>query len=424
MARSTFKTMYLVSKSDLENRNDNNVKKNFKLSLQNRDICDGGMSVSVKPIKTRVINKQNAAKQTNMQLDASDNEDATENSFALPQKKMQQYSNAIFKPQSENPFYYPKNDDDSNDDEDKRHDIDLEKSSHLNIIKSSDFRNNKDDSFSSNLRKYNNNGHKVNDINSTPNYEYGTIPSNEEKHNDNDKREQIGQRLKRKKHDEKMKSYKIKRLQKSYSKNSKRKFLGKRNLNNISHLEEPPINRNENNLMLQYQKSNASKDEDSHLEQLPLNKNKNNLMLQYDTSKDEDSQNENNLMLQYEKNDTSKDEDSQNRYEIEEVDDNQINKSAPNLKKRKILDDVQLMEDNQWLGRIKSRLNDKRVQFKRKRDNIGYRINPDDISKSLIKPSDFTYLNKTDSSDYLDKWKSLKELRKKPFRNKRFKLYH
>ena len=424
MARSTFKTMYLVSKSDLENRNDNNVKKNFKLSLQNRDICDGGMSVSVKPIKTRVINKQNAAKQTNMQLDASDNEDATENFFALPQEKMQQYSNARFKPQSENPFYYPKNDDDSNDDEDKRHDIDLEKSSHLNMIESSDFRNNKDDSFSSNLRKYNNNGHKYNDINSTLNYEYGTIPSNKEKHNDNDKREQIGQRLKRKKHDEKMKSYKIKRLQKSYSKNSKRKFFGKRNLNNISHLEEPPINRNENNLMLQYQKSNASKDEDSHLEQLPLNKNKNNLMLQYDTSKDEDSQNENNLMLQYEKNDTSKDEDSQKRYEIEEVDNNQINKSAPNLKKRKILDDVQQMEDNQWLGRIKSRLNDKRVQFKRKRDNIGYRINPDEISKSLIKPSDFTYLNKTDSTDYLDKWKSLKELRKKPFRNKRFKLYH
>ena len=392
--------MYLVSKSDLENRNDNNVKKNFKLSLQNRDICDGGMSVSVKPIKTRVKNKQNAAKQTNMQLDASDNEDATENFFALPQKNMQQYSNAKFKPQFENPFYYPNND----EDEDKRHDIDLEKSSHLNKIESSDFGNNKNDSFSSNLRKYNNNGHKDNDINSTLNYEYGTISSNKEKHNDNDKREQIGQRLKRKKHGEKMKGYK--RLQKSYSKNSKRKFLGNRNLQNISHLEELPINKNENNLMLQYKKSNASKDEDSHLEQLPRNKN------------------ENSLMLQYEKNDTSKDEDSQKRYEIEEVYNNEINKSAPNLKKRKILDDVQQMEDNQWLGRIKSRLNDKRVQFKRKRDNIGYRINPDEISKSLIKPSDFTYLNKTDSTDYLDKWKSLKELRKKPFRNKRFKLYH
>ena len=96
----------------------------------------------------------------------------------------------------------------------------------------------------------------------------------------------------------------------------------------------------------------------------------------------------------------------------------------PNLKKRKILHDVQTMKDNQWLGRIKSRLNDKRVQFKRKNDTIGYRINPDDISKSMIKPSDFTYLNQTESADYLDKWKSLKELRKKPFKNKRFKSYH
>ena len=95
MARSTFKTMYLVSKSDLENRNDRKAKKNFKLSLQNRDICDGGMSVSVKPIKTRVRNKQNIEKLTNVQLDATDSEDGNENILA-----MQQYPNAGFKVQS------------------------------------------------------------------------------------------------------------------------------------------------------------------------------------------------------------------------------------------------------------------------------------------------------------------------------------
>ena len=89
MAGSTFKTMYLVSKSDLDNnnRNDNNVKKNFKLSLQNRDICDGGMSVSVKPIKTRV-RKQKVEKTTNVQLDDidSDGEEGNEN-HGLPEKK-------------------------------------------------------------------------------------------------------------------------------------------------------------------------------------------------------------------------------------------------------------------------------------------------------------------------------------------------
>ena len=88
------------------------------------------------------------------------------------------------------------------------------------------------------------------------------------------------------------------------------------------------------------------------------------------------------------------------------------------------------MRDDQWLRRIKTRLNDERVQFKRKHETIGYRINPDDttdqrerirtsnthsseISKSLIKPSDFTYLNQSESADFLDKWKSLKELGEK-----------
>ena len=81
------------------------------------------------------------------------------------------------------------------------------------------------------------------------------------------------------------------------------------------------------------------------------------------------------------------------------------------------------LKDEQWMGRIKSRLNDKRVQFKRKQDTVGYRINPDDLSKSLIKPSDFTYLNKNESEDFLDKWKSLKELRSNPVKIKRFKAY-
>ena len=49
MAGDTFKTMYLVSKSHL-NHNSNDL---FKLSVQNKDICDGGMNVSVKPIKPR-----------------------------------------------------------------------------------------------------------------------------------------------------------------------------------------------------------------------------------------------------------------------------------------------------------------------------------------------------------------------------------
>ena len=396
MARSTFKTMYLVSKSDLENRNDNNAKKNFKLSLQNRDICDGGMSVSVKPIKTRVRKKQKVEKTTNVQLDVSDSEDGDENILALPAKKIQQYPYARFKAQSTESIPQTKQQLSSsgfrsgnyfkylnNDDGDKMHDIEFENSSPLNVVeyKGSDLRNNEDNPSPPNIKSYYNKDHKDNDADSTVNPEYNSIPSNIEDYISNDKSEKIGQRSKRVKYDEKVKGFKIRRLQKRHSKKFKKKFLDNQRSQNISRPEELPLNQNENQIMLQGENRDASEDEDS--QKRYINK----------------------------------------EHETEKVDDNQINNSVPNLKKRKILDDVEKMKEDQWLGRIKSRLSDKRVQFKRKRDNIGYRINPDDISKSLIKPSDFTYLNQTESADYLDKWKSLKELRKKPFKNKRFKPY-
>ena len=63
-------------------------------------------------------------------------------------------------------------------------------------------------------------------------------------------------------------------------------------------------------------------------------------------------------MLQYEDKVAPEDEESPKEYINEEqqtkkVDDNQIVKSKPNLKKRKILDDVQKMKDDQWLRRIR-----------------------------------------------------------------------
>ena len=80
---------------------------------------------------------------------------------------------------------------------------------------------------------------------------------------------------------------------------------------------------------------------------------------------------------------------------------------------------------DQWVGGLKSKLNDRRVQFKRKRDTVGYRINPetDDIAKSLVTPSDFKYLDEADSDEYLSKWKSLKTVQQKPYSIKRFKSY-
>ena len=392
MAGPTFKTMYLVSKSDLDNnnRNDNNAKKNFKLSLQNRDICDGGMSVSVKPIRTRV-RKQKVENTTNVHLDDIDNDGEEGNeSHGFPEKKTYQYPYARLKAQpteldamtkkqhlssgvrSRNHFIYP-NHHDGDDDGDETSGTNLKNSTPFNVVESNGqyLMSKEDNTFPSNTNKYDNN--------------YNS--KNEEKIDD------IEPSIKKMKYGEKIKGYKVKKTRTKFPKKFKKKIQ-----KNISFQVDNPLKQNDNS-MLQGENGDALEDEDSQKT--------------YIDAEEKTEEVDNNQINHI---------DAEQKTEA--VDDNQINQNMPNLKKRKILDDIEKMKDDQWLGRIKSRLNDKRVQFKRKHDNIGYRINPDDISKSLIKPSDFTYLNQTESADYLDKWKSLKELRKKPFKNKKFKPYH
>ena len=392
MAGSTFKTMYLVSKSDLDNnnRNDNNAKKNFKLSLQNRDICDGGMSVSVKPIRTRV-RKQKVENTTNVHLDDIDNDGEEGNeSHGFPEKKTYQYPYARLKAQpteldamtkkqhlssgvrSRNHFIYP-NHHDGDDDGDETSGTNLKNSTPFNVVESNGqyLMSKEDNTFPSNTNKYDNN--------------YNS--KNEEKIDD------IEPSIKKMKYGEKIKGYKVKKTRTKFPKKFKKKIQ-----KNISFQVDNPLKQNDNS-MLQGENGDVLEDEDSQKT--------------YIDAEEKTEEVDNNQI-----------NDIDAEQKTEAVDDNQINQNMPNLKKRKILDDIEKMKDDQWHGRIKSRLNDKRVQFKRKHDNIGYRINPDDISKSLIKPSDFTYLNQTESADYLDKWKSLKELRKKPFKNKKFKPYH
>ena len=380
MTRPSFKTMYLVSKSDLETikRNDNNTRKNFKLSLQNRDICDGGMSVSVKPIKTRVQNKQKAEKPTPIQLGESDSEDGKEKFLALPEKKVQQYPYAKLTEQSIESNPTKINDHSSNGfrsgnqldyiNDNVGDDNENETNDPLTLVESNgQDLTNIDGSTPPNIVNLNNNGNDDNEDDSTP----SRIDNNDDNSNADDegKSDKHEPRNKRVRYGDKIKSYRLKRL------------FDKQGTKDITYHTEPTLNQNQN-------------------------------------------QNDNHSISQGENEDTS---DIQMRriineeHKTGEVDDNQ---RMSNMKKRKILDDIQKAKDDQWLGRIKSRLNDKRVQFKRKHDTIGYRINPDDVSKSLIKPSDFIYLSQPESSDYLDKWKSMKELKKKPFKNKRFKPYH
>ena len=98
-------------------------------------------------------------------------------------------------------------------------------------------------------------------------------------------------------------------------------------------------------------------------------------------------------------------------------DEESIGKTVENNKRKKIED----KSDDQWISGLKSRLNERRVQFKRKDDTIGYRVLPDDESKSIIKPTDFKFLDPVTSSELLGKRKPLKELKRKQHGIKRFK---
>ena len=433
MAGSTFKTMYLVSKSDIDN---NSLKKNFKLSLQNNDICDGGMSVSVKPIKTREKSKEKKSVQSFKRGDDDDDEDE-DGGFS---NFKQQYGYS--KPTKQIPPNYgfslgdvnleqkrlenydkPKQDsEDSSDDERKIYPIKkleprpikakYRKERRWNEIKQLKRQRSESDSENENnveqtdntahmdkrqLVKYDQLKHdssshldmeessnasrqdEKNDDNDSKKYiiydedqkiEGEDKPTDESKNKSDDDIDQFRQRVK---YGKKKKRTKLRRFKK-----------GKM----IAHAKQLSNN---------HRVKNRNFDGKSSIQIDPTEANLGR----------EDIQNDEN--------------------EKRKLDDNVHNQPNPeviNLKRRKILDDINKLKDDQWMGRIKSRLNDKRVQFKRKQDTVGYRINTDDVSKSLIKPSDFTYLNSSESADFLDKWKPLKELRSKPVKNKRFKLYH
>jgi hypothetical protein len=109
---------------------------------------------------------------------------------------------------------------------------------------------------------------------------------------------------------------------------------------------------------------------------------------------------------------------------MEEMNKEEISKNVFPLKKRKVWRDIKIKRGDQWIEGLKSKINDRKVQFKRKRNTVGYRIVPEDVNKSLIKPSDFNFLTPAQSEHFLDKWKPLSQLKeKKKFTNKRFKPY-
>ena len=120
-----------------------------------------------------------------------------------------------------------------------------------------------------------------------------------------------------------------------------------------------------------------------------------------------------NLQPQTIQSDANKDENEAK----EEKDD-----TVDNAKQEKVVK----ISDDQWIKGLKSRLTDRKAQYKRKRDTLGVRIVDDDKKKSLIHPKDFHFLNEEQSSQFMDTWKPLKEMSNKKVKineNKRFRTY-
>lgn len=351
MSPSTFKSMYLISKNDFEN----NSSRDFKLSLENKDICDGGVNVSIKPAKSRKAN----TKYISTKKDQFDNDNSSSqklnNGFV---KKGNGKSDETFNIEGiEKENDYGKNN---------------------NTLKgdfNSYFRD--ENPYKSNLSAQNNkvagsSVDKLNEIGIKKNLEYGPIP--------------------------KIKRTTLKRPYFRQNKASIRKMMQFK-----SQKVDPLIFKKKGRLRLKNQQNYNA---DSN---------------RYAKLSDNDESNKSSIVLNSENVDHKSDNMDNER---ENVDAKEIDTSTNSSLEKDNFSDENKGQD-QWVGSLKSKLNDRRVQFKRKRDSVGYRINPetDDIAKSLVTPSDFKFLDEVDSDEYLGKWKSLKNYEQKPYSIKRFKPY-
>ena len=324
MSSSTFKSMYLVGKNDI----DKNSSKDFKLSLQNKDICDGGVNVSIKPVKKRQEKK----------------------SMGSSQQRMENSSGG--KVYHDVDYGWKSNTSESKmQTDDNRDEDDL-----INEKKSIDHKKALDDWKMSAI----NDGEKKMQ-------EFGP-PS---RRNWNKRSKITPQNAQRKAGAKKVAKFNFKKM-------------------------EPRI-------------SNKRKHDDS--EDIEYGSKFLHGEVPQETDPDSSLTVEGNLQdPTISKSSGQRDGNIDGNFEI--GDDDPANEK---------LED----ESDQWTAGLKSKLNDRRVQFKRKRDNVGYRINPelDDIAKSLVTPSDFKYMNETDSDEYLSRYKQLKRQDEKPYSIKRFKPY-
>ena len=363
MSPSTFKSMYLISKHDFEKKS----SRDFKLSLENKDICDGGVNVSIKPVKNRKANIK----------------------YISPEKEQFDYSPS----QKQNNGYIKKNSGKS----DEVHDIEQKNGFEKNYeILKQNFNSNARDKII----------HQTNSRSQNKDIERSSIEN----------LNQTGiQKIQEYKPIPKYKMMKRRAFKGPYYRLNKAstKDLIKFKSRNV----DPRIAKKKTNYNIESQNNIADNYEaNAHTNEY--------IGQQYPTIHlDHNSENSDHNSENLDHNSENLDHTSDNKDNQMGNDDAKEKHASTNSSMEKTnFDDV---NQDQWVESLKSKLNDRRVQFKRKRDTVGYRINPetDDIAKSLVSPSDFKFLDKADSDEYLSKWKSLKTDQQKPYSIKRFKSY-
>ncbi len=431
MSGDTFKTMYLVGKSQV-NHNSNDL---FKLSVQNKDICDGGMNVSVKPIKPR-----SKKYKIEYKIDTPKELDPTVEYTPQPEQNIQ-------------------NEDDSYSSEnyDKPETINNKQQTITYSEPQVSFRNTVDEP-----THVNDNSRidtKIKDI-PTPLIDHKNHENkkseeqNAKENNQIPKQGSLNTGRRNFRHYPFLRANKRKPLIKDV--NSKKPSLQKNSSYKNNEFEEI----DENDLQNRLNEIRYNFDYPPRTSNGNTVKNVNNI-----SSSSIEHENHQNVSLgpsinlhskrkrvrQYPPMKASKikpiikevnskqsflermDESGNNRHEKRKISvtkssiKNIANHSPPmagqKLKKMKIMNDLEDKKNEQWIEGLKSRLNARRVQFKRKKDTVGYRIVPDDAAKSLLVPSDFTFLDPRVSQEFQGRWKPLSELKQTPFKNKRFKPY-
>ena len=340
MNESSFKTMYLVNKNILDGQ------KNFKLSIQNKDICTNGMNVMVRPIKQRKSKRLNVDAE-HSQLDDQVGYDKEDNQN-IPSYGGDPYD-ADDKPRLENENSQGAPPERINDPLYTTATIapTYQKSSFDTSI------------FHEGDRGQVNPQHDLNNFKRNP----GLKRENSS--------EATGKSIKRAKTLNISKTSLPVRKIKRYQLNRYQKRLKKRQFHSSP------------NLSLSSRKANPA------------------LLLDSDAQSPIEPSSE-----------SSKTSFNDEKEEL-------VGPTIGNNKRQKMEDRI----DDQWISGLKSRLNDRRGQFKRKNDTIGYRVIPEDESKSIIKPTDFKFLDPVTSSELLGKWKPLKELKRKQYKAKRLKPF-